>query len=100
MDTIPDLSSLPPFLRDSPEELDQLPLQLSLLTMEVAAHRMRLQAMASLTRTLADTMPEPQRVQLMALADTMEPPAIPAELITGEGSNHAGTNGDDDSRRD
>jgi hypothetical protein len=38
--------TLPPYLRDCPTELDQLPLQVHLLTMELAATRLLLARLA------------------------------------------------------
>ncbi len=85
MATIPDPSSLPPFLRDSPEDLEAVPLQVSLLTMEIAEHRLRLMALAA---------------GLRDLANLIDPPTMPAEFVlTVEAHDGARGNGHDDDRR-
>ncbi len=80
MALIRDLSFLPPYLKESPEELDQLPLQLSLITMEVAEHRMVLARLSDQLRTLAAKLPTAWAAELLAIAGAVEPPAMPDDL--------------------
>jgi len=54
-------ASLPPYLRDSPTELEDLPLQVQLLTGEVAELRLALQRLARLLGQAAIAV-EPARV--------------------------------------
>jgi len=52
--------TLPPFLREwTPLEIDQLPLQVALLTMELAAIRQRLDRLATVLIALADSLKPP-----------------------------------------
>ena len=55
--TIPDLRPLPPYLRRTePMEPEDLPLQLALLTMEVANQRKALDRLAFLFRTIGEAI--------------------------------------------
>ena len=66
------LDSLPPFLRESPTEIEDLPLQVSLLTMEVATQRQALAKLATLASALAAIF--------TTLAQAVEPPSLPPSL--------------------
>lgn len=100
-----DPSSLPPFLKESPQDIESLPLQVSLLTMEVAEHRMRWAAMAAqlqdwATRATAAGAPTALAIELRAMADLIAPPALPADLlaITTEAADARGNGNDNDQR--
>ena len=58
---IPDLRPLPPYLRRTePMEPDDLPLQVALLTMEVATQRKSLALLATTLETLAGAIRPPE----------------------------------------
>lgn len=73
----PDEAQLPPFLRDCPTEPEQMPLQVSLLTMEVAALRLLLMRLA---KCLGET------------AQAVMPYSLPAAIV---GAPDAGGNSHD-----
>lgn len=57
---IPDLRPLPPYLRATePMEPEDIPLQLALLTMEVANQRKALDRLAFLFRTIGEAIDSP-----------------------------------------
>jgi hypothetical protein len=64
---------LPPFLRESPTEIEDLPLQVSLLTMELATQRLAMSKMATLFAALAAIF--------TTLAQAVEPPSLPPSLL-------------------
>jgi hypothetical protein len=74
----PDESTLPPFLRDCPTDPESLPLQVSLLTMEVAAQRLTLARLAKSLTAMA--------AALVTLAAAIEPAPLP-DLLIGEASD-------------
>lgn len=78
--TEPTEEELPPFLRECPTEPEQMPLQVSLLTMEVAALRLILMRLA---RRLGET------------AAAIEPYAVPFLTATVGGPTDAGGNSHD-----
>ena len=51
--------TLPPFLRECPTEMEEMPLQMQLLTMEVAALRLALTRLARLLLTTAQAIEPP-----------------------------------------
>ena len=58
---IPDLRPLPPYLRRTePMEAEDIPLQLALLTMEVATQRQALALLATTLETLAAAIRPPE----------------------------------------
>jgi len=68
MATEPDETDLPPFLRECPTEIDQMPLQVMLLTHEVAALRLILMRLAKRLGETATAI-EPYRVPFLGGAD-------------------------------
>jgi hypothetical protein len=57
---IPDLRPLPPYLRRTePMEVEDMPLQLALLTMEVASQRQTLAKLADLMEAMASAIRPP-----------------------------------------
>jgi hypothetical protein len=48
MATQPELATLPPFLRECPTEIEDMPLQVQLLTMELAQIRLTLTRLAAI----------------------------------------------------
>lgn len=56
---LPDETALPPFLRDCPTDLEDMPLQVQLLTMEVAALRLTLMRLAAMLETTASIVAPP-----------------------------------------
>lgn len=80
----PDEAELPPFLRECPTEPEQMPLQVSLLTMEVAAMRLLL---IKLARHLGET------------AIAVAPYSLPAAIVgasDARGNSHDHDNGRSD----
>jgi hypothetical protein len=61
--------TLPPFLRESPTEIEDLPLQVSLLTMELATQRQALRRLATLCAALASLFG--------TTAQAIDPPSLP-----------------------
>ena len=71
--------ALPPFLRESPTEIEDLPLQVSLLTMELATQRQAMAKLATLAAALAAIF--------TTLAQAVEPPSLPPSLLDLGGSD-------------
>lgn len=72
---------LPPYLREAPTELDDLPLQVQLLTMELAATRISMTKAAELLRGIAAEIAaaqprHPLAACLFAMAAAIEPAVV------------------------
>lgn len=70
---IPDLRPLPPYLRATePMEPEDIPLQLALLTMEVANQRKALDRLAFLFRTIGEAIDPPSPATSISSASSNE----------------------------
>jgi hypothetical protein len=74
-----DQDCLPPYLKESPTEIEDIPLQVALLTMELATQRQAMAKLATLAAALAAIF--------TTLAQAVEPPSLPPSLLDPEGSD-------------